>query len=53
MDKAARAKPLAERVIELSRADQTEVFVASTTISALTRFTHDIIHQNVALPTVA
>ena len=46
MDSAAR-EALARRVLEHSSADQTEVLVWSTN-SALTRFTHNMVHQNVA-----
>lgn len=46
MDKAQR-EALARRVLEFSSADQTEVMVWSEN-SALTRFTHNFVHQNVA-----
>lgn len=46
MDKAAR-EALARRVTGLSSADATEVLVLHEN-SALTRFTHNAIHQNVA-----
>ena len=46
MDSAQR-EALAERVLALSSADQTEVTVA-TEDADLTRFTHEEIHQNVA-----
>ncbi len=46
MDSAQR-EALAERVLSLSSADQTEVTVA-TEDADLTRFTHEEIHQNVA-----
>ncbi|HEV7179999.1 MAG TPA: DNA gyrase modulator, partial [Candidatus Baltobacteraceae bacterium] len=46
MDKHAR-EALARRVAGLSSADQTEVLVMDEN-SALTRFTHNAIHQNVA-----
>ncbi len=46
MDSAARGR-LAARLLERSDADETEV-IAWTTDSALTRFTRNAIHQNVA-----
>lgn len=46
MDKAAR-EALARRILSLSSADQTEVLVTYEN-AALTRFTHNVIHQNVA-----
>jgi len=42
---------LAARILEHSRADATEVIV-NTTHSALTRFTHEFIHQNVDIDDV-
>lgn len=51
MDSAGREE-LARRVLALSQADATEVLVNSEN-SALTRFTHDAIHQNVAQNDVA
>src|SRR5260370_7092902 len=46
MDSAQR-EALAERVLSLSSADQTDVTVG-TEDADLTRFTHEEIHQNVA-----
>jgi predicted Zn-dependent protease len=46
VDSAAR-EAVARRVLKHSSADQTEVLVWSTN-SALTRFTHNMVHQNVA-----
>ena len=47
MDSAAR-ETLARRVLEFSNADQTEVIVSSGN-DELTRFTHNMVHQNVAV----
>lgn len=44
---SARREALARRVLALSGADQTEVMIWSGN-DALTRFTHNIVHQNVA-----
>ncbi|HKU66401.1 MAG TPA: TldD/PmbA family protein [Candidatus Baltobacteraceae bacterium] len=46
MDKSSR-EALAQRALGFSSADQTEVMVWSEN-SALTRFTHNVVHQNVA-----
>ena len=46
MDSKQR-EALAERVLALSTADQTEVTIG-TESADLTRFTHEEIHQNVA-----
>lgn len=46
MDKASR-EALAHRIVGLSSADETEVLVGYEN-AALTRFTHNAIHQNVA-----
>ena len=42
---------IAERVIRLSKADETEVEISATT-DALTRFANNVIHQNVAEQTM-
>lgn len=44
---SSEREAIAKRVLELSSADQTEVFVAAGD-SALTRFTHEITNQNLA-----
>jgi predicted Zn-dependent protease len=44
---SAQRAELAARVLELSAADETEAIVTDETI-ALTRFTHNVIHQNIA-----
>lgn len=46
MDRASR-EALAARIVSLSSADQTEVLVSYEN-AALTRFTHNAVHQNVA-----
>ena len=51
MDSGAR-EALARRVLSFSSADQTEVLVANND-SALTRFTHETIHQSLASRDVA
>src|SRR5579884_63800 len=51
MDSAAR-EALARRVLERSGADQTEVLVWSGN-DELTRFTHNLVHQNVAASDVS
>ncbi|HET9096915.1 MAG TPA: TldD/PmbA family protein [Candidatus Baltobacteraceae bacterium] len=51
MDSAAR-EALAARVLALSNADETEVMVWSGN-DALTRFTHNMVHQNVAVADVS
>ncbi len=51
MDSAAREQ-LAQRILEMSQADQTEVVVYSGR-NALTRFTHNYVNQNVAESDVA
>ncbi|MBV8491086.1 MAG: TldD/PmbA family protein [Candidatus Eremiobacteraeota bacterium] len=50
MDSASR-EALAQRVLERSTADQTEVIVSSAD-RALTRFTHEVCNQNVAVTEV-
>lgn len=49
---AADLQRIAERVLKLSKADETEVEIWSTT-DALTRFANNTIHQNVAEQTLA
>src|ERR1700729_2315744 len=51
MDADAR-RALAARVLERSRADATEAIVTSDH-RALTRFTHEFVHQNVDIENVA
>lgn len=51
MDKSAR-EALAARVLALSNADQTEIMVWSGR-DELTRFTHNMVHQNVAASDVS
>jgi PmbA protein len=48
---AAELERIAERVLKLSEADETEVDVGATT-DALTRFANNTIHQNVAEHTI-
>ncbi len=49
---AAELERIAERVLKLSEADETEVDIAATT-DALTRFANNAIHQNVAEHTLS
>lgn len=49
---SADLKRIAERVLKLSAADETEVEIGATT-DALTRFANNTIHQNVAEETVS
>ena len=46
--KAEDRTALAQRVLKLSKADQTEVVIAANDV-ALTRFSHESVHQNIAV----